>query len=117
MESNSDEIDRINKELASFRGSSRAADGSVVIETDPSGRITYLYIADYAMDKGPDQLSRNIADRHRAAMNDVESKVVGLFESLPAPTDSPTAARTDRTQTFVHDPNEMSYIPSHLRRG
>ncbi|MFD3702541.1 hypothetical protein ACFWUP_05290 [Nocardia sp. NPDC058658] len=45
------EIARINAELAQFRGRARAVDGSVAIETDVSGRITSLYLADYAMDR------------------------------------------------------------------
>lgn len=116
MKPSADEIDQINKQLTDLRGSSRAADGSVIIETDPTGRITYLYIADYAMDKGPDQLARKVVDRHRAAMNDVEAKVVNLFESLPAPTEfvaAPPAARP----TGTNEEAEFSYVPSHLRRG
>ncbi len=116
MKPSSDEIDEINRQLANLRGSSRAADGTVIIETDPTGRITYLYIADYAMDRGPDQLSRTIADRHRAAMNDVETKVVALFESLPKPSNSAYTAPAAPPRAPLDEEAGFSYVPSHLRR-
>ncbi|WP_054811279.1 YbaB/EbfC family nucleoid-associated protein [Nocardia arizonensis] len=113
-----DEIDRINKRLAELRGSARAVDGSVAIETDPSGRITHLYLADYAMDNGPDALASLITDRHRAAMNAVEAKVVDLFEALPPPEES-VADRRSARESIVEDSGsgEFGYIPSHIRRG
>ncbi|WP_405180610.1 hypothetical protein OG225_05050 [Nocardia sp. NBC_01377] len=103
--------------MAELRGSSRAVDGSVIIETDPSGRITYLYLADYAMDNGPDGLANLITDRHRAAMNDVESKVVDLFESLPAPVKPGVGWSSAREEIPQSVGGEFGYTPSHLRRG
>ncbi|MFI1461316.1 YbaB/EbfC family nucleoid-associated protein [Nocardia carnea] len=62
------EIARINAELAEIRGSIRSRDGSVLIETDVAGRITKIWLADYAMDDGPDHLATVIADTHRLAL-------------------------------------------------
>ncbi|MGI5219765.1 hypothetical protein [Nocardia sp. CA-290969] len=59
------EIARINAKLAEIRGSIRSRDGSVHIETDVAGRITKIWLADYAMDDGPDHLAKVIADTHR----------------------------------------------------
>ncbi|MEV5837244.1 YbaB/EbfC family nucleoid-associated protein [Nocardia sp. NPDC052112] len=74
------EIQRINERLAAVRGSARSSDGSVSIETDAGGRITDLYIADYAMDNGPQHLANLIIDRHRAALGNAEAAAVQLFE-------------------------------------
>ena len=111
-----DEIKRINEQLAQLRGSARANDGTVTIETDPTGRITYLYIADYAMDGGPDRLATVIADRHRAAMNDVEAKVVSLYEAESKP-DGTHSASARNAQWGVQNSTDFEYTPSHLRRG
>lgn len=62
------EIARINAELAEIRGSIRSRDGSVRIETDVAGRITAIWLADYAMDDGPDHLATVSADTHRLAL-------------------------------------------------
>ncbi|WP_280456576.1 YbaB/EbfC family nucleoid-associated protein [Nocardia carnea] len=62
------EIARINAELAEIRGAIRSRDGSVRIETDVAGRITNIWLADYAMDDGPDHLATVIADTHRLAL-------------------------------------------------
>lgn len=108
-----DEIARINAELAQYRGRSRSSDGAVAIEVDPSGYITSIYIADYAMDGGPDRLAELIADRHRVAMNDVQQQALRLYESK-RPVERDEARAPDSSITDEHANHK--YIPSHLRR-
>ncbi|WP_024800286.1 YbaB/EbfC family nucleoid-associated protein [Nocardia sp. BMG51109] len=75
------EIKQINERLAGVRGSARSADGSVAIETDVGGRITSLYLADYAMENGPDRLAVLIVDRHRAALAEAEAEASRIFDT------------------------------------
>ncbi|MFC8044287.1 YbaB/EbfC family nucleoid-associated protein [Nocardia sp. NPDC057353] len=57
----------LDRRIAAVRGESRSADGTITIETDPAGRITRLYVADYAMDDGPDRLAAVLVEQHRNA--------------------------------------------------
>lgn len=75
------EIDRINAALADIRGTARCADGSVAIETDVNGRITNIYVADYAMDDGPKRLESLIADTHRKALDDALAGATRIYET------------------------------------
>lgn len=50
-----------------IRGVGRAKDGCVTVEADVTGRITSLYVADFAMDDGPDRLAKAIVICHNAA--------------------------------------------------
>ncbi|WP_188828787.1 YbaB/EbfC family nucleoid-associated protein [Nocardia camponoti] len=111
-------MDELTAQLAPLRGIARAADGSVSIETDATGEITRLYLADYAMDDGADHLAATIIDRHRVAMNIVDERAAQVFaafqhrrvETSTAP--SPSAYErddADSSETFT-------YVPSHLRR-
>ncbi|WP_040783736.1 YbaB/EbfC family nucleoid-associated protein [Nocardia pneumoniae] len=114
------EIKRINEQLAAVRGSARSMDGSVSIETDVNGRITDLYLADYAMENGPDRLAALIIDRHRAALDNANAEATRIFD---APADNPS---TPNNLTALGDPsapdnftaNELTleWTPSHLRR-
>ncbi|UAK33387.1 YbaB/EbfC family nucleoid-associated protein [Nocardia asteroides] len=96
------EIKQINEQLAAVRGSARSADGSVFVETDVNGRITDLYLADYAMENGPDRLAALITDRHRTALDNANAEARRIFE---APRNTP--AREEPT---------LEWIPTHLRR-
>lgn len=73
------EIARINAELAEIRGSIRSRDGSVQIETDVAGRITRIWLADYAMDDGPDHLATVISDTHRLALAEATATAERIF--------------------------------------
>lgn len=76
------EIARINAELAEIRGSVRARDGSVLIETDVAGRITKIWLADYAMDDGPDHLASVISDTHRLALAEAMATAERTFNGI-----------------------------------
>ncbi|WP_454198511.1 YbaB/EbfC family nucleoid-associated protein [Nocardia sp. Marseille-Q1738] len=102
------EIKRLNEQLAAVRGAARSVDGSVSIETDVSGRITDLYLADYAMENGPDRLAALIIDRHRAALDNANAEATRIFDAPadnPAPIDEPVATEP-----------ALEWTPSHLRR-
>lgn len=75
------EIQRINDQLAEIRGSARAKDGSVSIVTDVGGRITELWLADWAMEQhGPQRLAELIMDRHRAALDGAQEVALRAFD-------------------------------------
>ncbi|WP_280382371.1 YbaB/EbfC family nucleoid-associated protein [Nocardia wallacei] len=95
------EIQRINERLAGIRGSARSTDGSVAIETDVGGRITSLYLADYAMENGPDRLASLIVDRHRAALAEAESEATRVFDNRE--NDSPPT-RFGRSDSYYEAP-------------
>jgi DNA-binding protein YbaB len=102
------EIKQINEQLAAVRGSARSADGSVFVETDVNGRITDLYLADYAMENGPDRLAALITDRHRTALDNANAEARRIFEA-PA-SDSP------KRDDFAASQPALEWTPSHLRR-
>ncbi|WP_067465452.1 YbaB/EbfC family nucleoid-associated protein [Nocardia amamiensis] len=102
------EIKRLNEQLAAVRGSARSVDGSVSIETDVNGRITDLYLADYAMENGPDRLAALIIDRQRAAMDNANAEATRIF-------DAPVDNRSAPDNPSANEP-AMEWTPSHLRR-
>ncbi|WP_330233155.1 YbaB/EbfC family nucleoid-associated protein [Nocardia sp. NBC_00508] len=102
------EIKRLNEQLAAVRGSARSVDGSVSIETDVNGRITDLYLADYAMENGPDRLAALIIDRHRAAVDNANTEATRIFD---APVDIPVSPAAPA----ANEP-ALRWTPSHLRR-
>ncbi|MBF6302881.1 YbaB/EbfC family nucleoid-associated protein [Nocardia amamiensis] len=108
------EIKRINEQLAAVRGSARSMDGSVSIETDVSGRITDLYLADYAMENGPDRLAALIIDRHRAALDNANAEATRIFD---APANNPAVPDNSSTpdNSAANEP-ALEWTPSHLRR-
>ncbi|WP_157171985.1 hypothetical protein [Nocardia higoensis] len=71
----------LDQRIASVRGESSSTDRSVAIETDPGGRITRLYVADYAMDDGPERLAAVLAEQHRIAHSSAMDRAVQIFES------------------------------------
>lgn len=65
-----------------MRGSARSQDGSVSIVTDVGGRITDLWIADWAMEQhGPQRLAELIMDRHRVALDSAHSAALRAFDN------------------------------------
>lgn len=78
MERDDSELDR---QIASVRGESTSADRSVAIETDAAGRITRLYVADYAMDDGPARLAATLVDQHRAAHTAARDQAAAVLGS------------------------------------
>ncbi|WP_216911970.1 hypothetical protein OG225_25490 [Nocardia sp. NBC_01377] len=71
----------LDRRIASIRGESSSNDRSVAVETDPAGRITRLYVADYAMDDGPDRLAAILMEQHRIAHAAAIEQAVDTFES------------------------------------
>jgi len=71
----------LDRQIVSVRGESSSADRSVAIETDPGGRITRLYVADYAMDDGPDRLATILTEQHRIAHAAALDQAVSIVES------------------------------------
>ncbi|MFC6011184.1 YbaB/EbfC family nucleoid-associated protein [Nocardia lasii] len=117
MAAQQDEFDRVGEQLSQLRGSAQSADRSVALETDASGRITSLYLADYAMDNGPHLLASLVVDRHRAAMNDVEAKAVAVFEAIPRSVGASNSTTSGHAASVPYEEDEtFTYIPSHLRR-
>ncbi|MGK8520707.1 YbaB/EbfC family nucleoid-associated protein [Nocardia asteroides] len=102
------EIKQLNEQLAAVRGSARSVDGSVFVETDVNGRITDLYLADYAMDNGPDRLAALIVDRHRTALDNANAEARRIFD---APVNNPPK----RDDSAASEP-ALQWTPSHLRR-
>lgn len=75
------DIQRINEQLAGIRGSARAQDGSVIIETDVAGRITELWVADWAMEHhGPERFAGLIMNRHKAALESALDVATQAFD-------------------------------------
>lgn len=71
----------LDRQIASVRGESSSADRSVAIETDAGGRITRLYVADYAMDDGPERLAAVLIEQHRIAHAAAMDQAVEVLES------------------------------------
>ncbi|MBA4854420.1 hypothetical protein [Nocardia farcinica] len=53
----------------------------MAIETDPVGRITRLYVADYAMDDGPERLAAILLEQHRIAHGGAVAQAIAVLES------------------------------------
>ncbi|GGK49934.1 hypothetical protein GCM10011591_21810 [Nocardia camponoti] len=76
-------IEQVNAQMDAIRGSAFAADGSLSIETDLTGRITSLWIAEWAMDQhGPGALARLLRERHSAALRDARQTAENTFEGV-----------------------------------
>ncbi|MFD3704503.1 hypothetical protein ACFWUP_15285 [Nocardia sp. NPDC058658] len=54
----------------------------MIIETDLGGRITDLWIADWAMEQhGPQRLAELIMDKHRVALGSAFDEASRIFET------------------------------------
>ncbi|MFC6011181.1 hypothetical protein [Nocardia lasii] len=73
------DIEQADRRLAAIRGSARAQDGCMGIETDVGGRITDLWFADWAMEQHGQQLAEIIIDRHRAALDSAHAVATREF--------------------------------------
>lgn len=100
----------VDQRFVDIRGSARSADGSVALETDASGQLRSLYLADFAMDDGPDRLAATIADRHRVAMAQVTAEIEKVALSAPS-------SRSETVDVAADLSSAGGYVPSHLRRG
>ncbi|WP_341684572.1 hypothetical protein REK76_13740 [Nocardia farcinica] len=71
----------LDRQIAAVRGEAIAGDRSVAIETDAVGRITRLYVADYAMDDGPERLAAILLEQHRIAHGGAVAQAIAVLES------------------------------------
>jgi len=71
----------LDRRIAEIRGESTSSDRSVHLECDAIGRLTSLYVADYAMDAGPDHLAATLVEAHRTARAAAVRQALEALES------------------------------------